>query len=42
MYEEIDNALTVLRELYEDTPLKSRSKMNKLYNRLESLRDELK
>lgn len=42
VYEEIDNALTVLRELYEDTPLKSRSKMNKLYNRLESLRDELK
>ena len=42
VYEEIDNALAALRDLYEDTPLKSRSKMNKLYNRLESLRDELK
>ena len=42
VYEEIDNALTVLRDLYEDTPLKSQKKMNNLYNRLESLRDELK
>ena len=42
MYEEIDNALTVLRELYEDTPIKSQNKMNKLYNRLESLREEMK
>ena len=42
VYEEIDNALTVLRDLYEDTPLKSQSKMNNLYNRLESLRDDLK
>ena len=42
VYEEIDNALTVLMELYEDTPLKSQSKMNNLYNRLESLRDEMK
>ena len=42
VYEEIDNALTVLRDLYEDTPLKSQKKMNNLYNQLESLRDELK
>ena len=42
VYEEMDNALTVLRELYEDTPLKSQSKMNNLYNRLESLREEMK
>ena len=42
VYEEIDNALTVLRDLYEDTPLTSQKKMNNLYNRLESLRDELK
>lgn len=42
VYEEMDNALTVLRDLYEDTPLKSQSKMNKLYNRLESLREEMK
>lgn len=42
VYEEIDNALTVLMDLYEDTPLKSQKKMNNLYNRLESLRDELK
>ena len=42
VYEEIDNALTVLIDLYEDTPLKSQKKMNNLYNRLESLRDELK
>ena len=42
VYEEIDNALTVLRDLYEDTSLKSQKKMNNLYNRLESLRDELK
>ena len=42
VYGEIDNALTVLRELYEDTPLKSQSKMNNLYNRLESLREEMK
>ena len=41
VYEEIDNALTVLRDLYEDTPLKSQKKMNNLYNRLESLRDDL-
>lgn len=42
VYEEIDNALTVLMELYEDIPLKSQSKMNNLYNRLESLREEMK
>ena len=42
VYEEIDNALTVLIDLYEDTPVKSQSKMNKLYNRLESLREEMK
>ena len=42
VYEEMDNALTVLRDLYEDTPLKSQKKMNNLYNRLESLRDDLK
>ena len=42
VYEEMDNALTVLRDLYEDTPLTSQKKMNNLYNRLESLRDELK
>ena len=42
VYEEMDNALTVLRDLYEDTPLKSQSKMNNLYNRLESLREEMK
>lgn len=42
VYEEIDNALTVLRELYEDTPLTSQKKMNNLYNRLESLREEMK
>ena len=42
VYEEMDNALTVLRDLYEDTPIKSQNKMNKLYNRLESLREEMK
>ena len=42
VYEEMDNALTVLRDLYEDTPVKSQKKMNNLYNRLESLRDEMK
>ena len=42
VYKEMDNALTVLMELYEDTPLKSQSKMNNLYNRLESLREEMK
>ena len=42
VYEEMDNALTVLRDLYEDTPLTSQKKMNNLYNRLESLRDDLK
>ena len=42
VYEEMDNALTVLRDLYEDAPVKSQSKMNNLYNRLESLRDDLK
>ena len=42
VYEEMDNALTVLMELYEDIPLKSQSKMNNLYNRLESLREEMK
>ena len=42
VYEEIDNALTVLIELYDDVPLESRSKMNNLYLRLEDLRDELK
>ena len=42
VYKEMDNALTVLRDLYEDTPIKSQNKMNKLYNRLESLREEMK
>lgn len=42
VYEEMDNALTILRDLYEDIPLTSQKKMNNLYNRLESLRDEIK
>lgn len=42
VYEEIDNALTVLIELYDDVPLESRSKMNNLYLRLESLGEEIK
>lgn len=42
VYEEIDNALTELRDVYEDIPLTLQKKMNNLYNRLESLRDDLK
>jgi len=42
VYEEIDNVLTELRDVYEDIPLTLQKKMNNLYNRLESLRDELK
>ena len=42
VYDEMDNALAVLRDLYEVMPLKSQKKMNDLYNRLKSLRDEMK
>ena len=31
VYNEIDNALTVLKELYEVIPLNSQKKMNQLY-----------
>ena len=41
VYEEIDNVLTELRDVYEDIPLTLQKKMNNLYNRLESLRDDL-
>ena len=41
VYDELDNALTVLTELYEVIPISSQSKMNRLYNRLKSLRDDL-
>ena len=42
VYDELDNALTVLTELYEVIPISSQSKMNSLYNRLKSLRDDIK
>ena len=42
VYNELDNALTVLTELYEVIPISSQSKMNSLYNRLKSLRDDIK
>ena len=42
VYDELDNALTVLTELYEVIPISSQSKMNRLYNRLKSLRDDIK
>ena len=42
VYNELDNALTVLTELYEVIPISSQSKMNRLYNRLKSLRDDIK
>ena len=41
IYDELDNALTVLTELYEVIPISSQSKMNSLYNRLKSLRDDM-
>lgn len=41
VYDELDNALTVLTELYEVIPISSQSKMNRLYNRLKSLRDDM-
>ena len=42
VYDELDNTLTVLTELYEVIPISSQSKMNSLYNRLKSLRDDIK
>ena len=42
VYDELDNTLTVLTELYEVIPIYSQSKMNSLYNRLKSLRDDIK
>lgn len=42
VYNELDDALTVLTELYEVIPISSQSKMNRLYNRLKSLRDDIK
>ena len=41
VYEEMDDTLAVLVELYEYVPFDSRKKMNKLYNRLKSLRDDM-
>lgn len=41
VYDEMDDALAVLVELYEYVPFDSRKKMNRLYNRLKSLRDDM-
>lgn len=41
VYDEMDDALSVLVELYEYVPFDSRKKMNRLYNRLKSLRDDM-
>ena len=41
IYDELDNALTVLCELYEFIPLSSQSKINSLFNRLKNLRDDM-